>query len=154
MYCRGCYSPYNIRWHTTKDKRIMHLVRTHDSSAGMFGVLIVDERPLCVTLENPWLDNQVGISCVPPGTYHCERIDSPNFGDTFMLEHVPDRSHILFHHGNTEPDTRGCILLGQYYGLLGRTPAVLNSRATRRLFMDKLVETNSFTLEISQPPYM
>lgn len=132
----------------------MQLVRIHDSRAGMFGALIIDDQPFCVTLENPWLDNQVGISCVPPGTYHVTRRDSPNFGDTFMLRDVPGRTDILFHHGNTEPDTRGCILLGKNYGTLAGVPAIITSMKTRRQFMAKMAGTGTFMLEISQPPYM
>ena len=132
----------------------MHLVRVHDDRAGMFGALIINDKPFCVTLENPWLDNQVRVSCVPPGTYRCERTVSPRFGETFILMEVPGRTHILFHHGNTEPDTKGCILLGQYYGTLGSSLAVLNSKATRRLFMEAMIGTSNFILEISQPPYM
>ncbi len=64
------------------------------------------------TLENPWLDNKRYISCIPKGTHTCKRVDSPRYGNTFEIIDVLGRTHILFHWGNWERNTLGCILVG------------------------------------------
>ena len=70
------------------------------------------------TLEEEDKANRRSISSIPPGTYLCRRIDSPTFGETFEVTGVPNRSAILFHSGNTEEDTQGCILVGKRFGVL------------------------------------
>ena len=68
----------------------------------------------CWTVERPWLDNAVNVSCVPDGVYTMERHDSPKFGpDVWELQNVPERSYILIHAGNTSKDVTGCIALGE-----------------------------------------
>lgn len=83
---------------------------------GMAGVLLINspfgDLPLCLTLEDPWRGNRVGESCIPAGTYLCRRGVSPKFGETYEALDVPGRSNILFHWGNTQLDTRGCVLVG------------------------------------------
>ena len=71
----------------------------------------------CWTVERPWLDNAVNVSCVPDGVYTMERHDSPKFGpDVWELQNVPERSYILIHAGNTSKDVTGCIALGEGLG--------------------------------------
>lgn len=85
--------------------------------------------PLCVTLENLWLDNKPNISCIPNGEYKVKLQDSPKYGpNMWTLQHVIGRSHILIHWGNTAEDTRGCILVGRTFGTLDEEPAILASR--------------------------
>jgi len=64
------------------------------------------------TLENTWLNNEPFISCIPAGSKICKRVDSPRYGNTFEVTDVEGRTHILFHWGNYEKNTLGCILLG------------------------------------------
>jgi len=82
---------------------------------GTFGVLFDGDIPFCLTLEREWRNNEKNISCIPRGKYVCKRIESPKFGDTFEVLDVPGRSHILFHKGNIEDDSHGCILIGEQY---------------------------------------
>jgi len=82
---------------------------------GTFGVLFDEDIPFCLTLEREWNDNKKNISCIPRGEYVCKRIESPKFGDTFEVLHVSKRSNILFHKGNIEDDSHGCILIGEQY---------------------------------------
>lgn len=65
------------------------------------------------TVENPWLNNQVNVSCIPDGQYEMVRYDSPTFGPCWMVKDVPNRTYILIHVANTEADVRGCIGLGK-----------------------------------------
>jgi len=127
----------------------MRLIRIANTEAGIFGVLLYKEIPLFVTLENQWRDNTPFISCIPEGVYHCDRIESPRFGNTFEVINVPGRTSILFHAGNVEPDTTGCILLAMSYGMLHNTPAITNSRVAMGKFLDILKDTEAFSLIVS-----
>ena len=92
----------------------------------------------CWTVEPPWLDNAVNVSCVPDGEYNMIRHDSPKFGENvWMLEDVPGRSYILIHAGNTAKDVTGCIALGE--GLRTGADGVTSSRKALSAF-DKLTE--------------
>lgn len=113
---------------------------------GTFGVLMRDAEILCVTCEDPWNDNQAGISCIPPGEYECEPYSSAKYPDVWQVMDVPGRSLILIHQGNTEDDTRGCILVGESFGHIQGKMAVLNSRKTLTKLKTELPDY--FTLRI------
>ena len=59
------------------------------------------------TLELPWLNNIRQESCIPAGTYNCERLNHPRFGHCWHVKDVPGRSEILFHAGNIASGQRG-----------------------------------------------
>jgi hypothetical protein len=82
---------------------------------GTFGVLLENDEPFALTVERAWLDNAVGKSCIPPGIYTCRRVQSPKFGNTFEVTNVAGRSAILFHKGNIDDDSHGCILIGEEF---------------------------------------
>ena len=65
------------------------------------------------TLECPWMNNQIFISCIPDGSYPLVAFDSPEHPDCWVITPVPGRTGILIHVGNTVRDTQGCILIGQ-----------------------------------------
>jgi len=96
-----------------------------------FGNLLVPERPLCVTLENGWKNNERYISCIPAGDYILDLShQSPKYGNVPLIEDVPNRDNCLLHWGNRVRDTQGCILLAASFGVLESEPAILNSRKT------------------------
>ena len=127
--------------------KTMRLKRIHGDETGTYGA-IIDYRPFAVTLEDPWKDNLPNISCIPSGIYTCERIVSPKFGNTFQIMDVPNRTHILFHRGNTQEDTQGCILLGEKYEPVAGKPGIQFSGQGYREFMGKLTGINEFELVI------
>ena len=108
------------------------------------GVLRIGQRAFAITLELPWKDNAPNESCIPPGTYTCQRVTSPKFGETFEITDVPHRSHILFHKGNAIPDTKGCILVGEYFDAL----AIRQSGAAFEEFMLYFADKDSFILTV------
>lgn len=112
------------------------------------GVLIHENNAIALTLENPWKDNTPNISCIPVGIYECKMVDSPRFDVTYEVKDVEGRTHILFHSGNTEKSTRGCILLGNMLGELEGEPAILNSRVTVDRFMETMGGIDSFSLNV------
>lgn len=116
---------------------------------GTFGTLRIEGRAFCVTLEPPDLNNAPNISNIPPGNYRCRRYSSAKFPYTFEIAGVPGRDGVLFHAGNTVGDTRGCVLLGQYFGKLrDDRRAVLNSGNTFAAFMGLLASEDGFDLNI------
>ena len=133
----------------------VHRIITGDE--GTFGVLLAANKPFALTVERQWLDNTRGISCIPEGEYKVMRCiaspeygfkNSPRFGDTFNIINVPNRSKILFHKGNLDQDSHGCIIIGEQFGLLHDDFAVLSSRQGFAEFMSLLKGQNEFELTI------
>jgi hypothetical protein len=114
---------------------ILELIRLYESEQGTVGALKINKVPFCVTLEPADRLNQISISSIPAQQYDVYRTVSPMFGDCFEVAAVPGRTNILFHAGNTDDNTEGCILLAQHWGKLDGELAVLNSGATYRKFM-------------------
>jgi len=92
------------------------LIRDTFSEESTIGELFLNGERMCDTLENPWLNNQRNISCIPEGIYPV-RLRLPRESATrdylhLLVQDVPNRDWILFHRGNTAKDTSGCILVG------------------------------------------
>lgn len=66
----------------------------------------------CHTLELPWVNNTVKISCIPWGIYNCKKIISPSLGECFEINNVENRTFIRGHVGNYTSQIQGCILFG------------------------------------------
>lgn len=119
-----------------------------------YGVLATpDGVPFALTLEREDDNNRASTptragACIPTGIYPCRRVMSPKFGDTFEVTGVPGRSHILFHKGNLEDDSRGCILVGEQFGLLAGRPGIIASREGFGEFLERQRGTDGFTLTI------
>lgn len=128
--------------------KIISLIRIASNQDGTFGVLLDESVPFALTVERPWLNNKKNVSCIPVGNYLCKRINSPKFGDTFEVTDVPLRSDILFHKGNTEDSTHGCIVIGEEFGELNGKTAVLSSSKGFNEFLRRLKDVNEFTLLI------
>ena len=92
------------------------LIRDTFSENSVIGELFLNGERMCDTLENPWLDNQRSISCIPEGEYKVRlRLARESASRDYLhllVQDVPNRDWILFHRGNTAKDTRGCILVG------------------------------------------
>ncbi len=113
------------------------LQRVVSGENGTYGVIIINNRPMFVSLELPWRDNQRNISCIPAGTYKAIRMVSPTFKrEVLMLIDIPGRDAVEFHIGNELEDTRGCILVGLRFNLADY--GVLSSTAAFDSFMLEL----------------
>jgi hypothetical protein len=112
------------------------LIRDTFSKKSTIGELFLNGERMCDTLENPWIDNQRNISCIPEGVYPV-RLRLPRESASrdylhLLVQDVPNRDWILFHRGNTAKDTSGCILVG-----LGSQQDVVNNSV---LAMDLLIK--------------
>jgi hypothetical protein len=123
--------------------------RVETGSQGTFGTIIYKGIPFALTLEREWLNNARNVSCIPEGDYICERVNSPKFGNTFEVTDVEGRSHILFHKGNLDDDSHGCILIGEQYGDLGANSGIIKSTEGFNSFMVLLDEVDEFELTIT-----
>lgn len=122
------------------------LTRKIQNGAATLGRLVVPSGAFWFTLENPKRPTPVD-DRIPPGFYICKRVDSPKFGDTFEVTKVPGRSHILFHSGNKEKDTLGCILLGKASNSVDE---IYRSRVAFREFMTYFVNVDEFPLRVEE----
>jgi hypothetical protein len=127
---------------------ITELIRLEEGPEGTFGILKLDKRIFCATLELRDELNRPNCSCIPgPQQYLCKR-RLTRHGETFEVMDVPGRSGILFHSGNFLGDTQGCILLGQYIDQLRGERAVLNSGRTMEKFIKKTKNVDKFLLTV------
>lgn len=122
---------------------------------GAFGVLLIDgvpAGPVCLERTYPVAESYPRgpqFVKIPPGRYLCRRTVYYTGGyDTYEIAGVAGHSRLLFHAGNEELDSEGCILVGERFGWLGVRPAILQSRSGFREFMRLLAGRRAFELEV------
>lgn len=128
--------------------KTLTLKRVVDNLWGTPGVLYDSDKFMLTTLERKWEGNQHDISCIPDGKYISRRGKFPSHGDTFEVTGVKDRSGILFHKGNYQTDSKGCILLGSGYAEINGQLAISGSGDAFKKFMEYLKDEHEFELLI------
>lgn len=122
---------------------LISLIRVTSDLNATYGILCINNAPICVTMELPYRDNNRNTSCIPTGVYNVTKYKSEKRGNTFWVHDVPNRSSILIHSGNFPKDTQGCILVGEKFA----APAILaDSQNALKLLNERL--PHKFTLEI------
>jgi hypothetical protein len=121
--------------------KIAELIRLETSPQGLIGILRFDGEVFCFTLEPD-------TTFLKQGSYHCQRFSGTKWPDTFEIA-VPGHTAVLFHAGNVEADTKGCVLLGSSTGKLKGERAVLNSGDTFKRFMELLKGQDFFTMFVN-----
>lgn len=108
------------------------------SPFGVFGRLMLPEFE-CYTVERPWMDNKVRLSCIPEGNYTL-KLGAYNRGGypAYEVTGVPGRSLIKIHIGNTIDDVVGCIAPGKSLGYMEKKWAVGSSKKAFREFMEAM----------------
>jgi len=87
-----------------------------------------EDELVCCTIERPWLQNKVNVSCIPAGEYTIKPVNSPKFGLTYEVCDVVGRSHILLHKANRASELQGCIAPVTKYGVIKNEWAGLQSK--------------------------
>jgi len=92
-------------------KLTLHRVLMNETCT--IGELYVENVIECHTLELPVRDGLPG-SAIPEGIFLVANRFSPHFGRNVPhIDNIPNRSEIEIHWGNTQENTRGCILVGR-----------------------------------------
>lgn len=130
----------------------LRLKRTDFRKDGVFGQLFREDtgQQIAVTLEHAYRnDDDSYISKLPNGVYECVRgshrlhnMRQPFI--TFEVEDVRGHDNILFHVGNFNDDSEGCVLVGHGYG--GDPRMIYESRRTFSTFMNLQYGIDKFTL--------
>lgn len=134
------------------------LLRRDFLELGIFGELNPDDESFTLkTLEHAYIQTIVDsqpptfLPKIPHGTYLCKRGMHILDGmaepfETFQVMDVPGHTNILFHTGNKNNDSAGCILVGLFRS---GNDSIMQSRAAFSIFMDAQVGVDEFTLTIS-----
>ena len=115
------------------------IIRDTFTKESTIGKLFINGEIFCDTLENPYINNERNISCIPEGQYKVRlRLARESASRDYLhllVQDVPNRDWILFHRGNTAKDTSGCILVGN-----GREQDIVeNSRLAMDLVMQEII---------------
>jgi hypothetical protein len=123
-----------------------------------------DDVPFCVALTHAFPSGVSGSTYVPiplPGTYTCQRgthhlHDPKNSGqtvpiETFEILGIEGHSGVLFHPGNYNADSDGCVLLGEAFTTYDAAgdEMITSSQVTFKAWMSRLAQVNTFTLVIA-----
>lgn len=132
------------------------LTRLFYREDGIFGELRdLNEFLVAVTLEHAYPLDGVGgfYPKIPVGKYNCvrgihqlEHMEYPF--ETFEITNVPNHSKILFHYGNFNDDSEGCVLLGARTQASTKGQMVTNSKATFDDFMKLETNQPGFVLQV------
>lgn len=112
---------------------------------GAFGVLLWQGVPFAVSLERTY---EQCLPKMPVGAHQCIRSRFNKGGyDTFEVV-VLGHSRILFHKGNVETDSDGCVLVGEQFGVLKGKPAILQSGVAFKELMLLTANYDAFDLTV------
>jgi len=129
---------------------ILNLRRFAHTLHGTFGEITIEGKPdvRWYTMERPWLNNTVGISCIAPAPgaaakYYALRRGTFSRGggypDLEFIE-VPGRSAIEVHAANLAEELRGCIAPGKTLASFAGKWGIANSRAALQEILDAIDE--------------
>jgi len=130
------------------------LTRTEFRPDGIFGFLHTESGfKVAVTLEHAYLVGAEWHPKVPSGKYTCERGPHRLAGmrdklETFEILGVPGHTGILFHAGNWNDDSSGCVLVGRDVRRLGDIKMITDSRLTFAAFMKLQGNAKTFGLTV------
>lgn len=130
----------------------MNLKLTRKSSGlyGIFGEIHTEMgEQIAVTLEHAYRGGASGgwVPKLPVGMYTCKRgTHQPNPAkpafETFEILNVPGHTGILFHKGNFNDDSEGCVLVGSELGQI----CILESEIAFGKFMQIQTGVDQYTL--------
>lgn len=128
----------------------LKLLRSVKHDKGAFGVLVGrNGLPFGVSLERTFENAE---PVIPAGIYLCRKSRFERGGyDTFEITGVAGHSRLLFHKGNKETDSLGCVLVAEKFEYLDGEPVVLESQHGFDEFWRMYGDLSSFYLEIKDP---
>lgn len=131
---------------------LIQLVRVAVLDDGAFGVLKYKGVPFLCTLERTYEVDGLQKIKIPSGRYRCTatvfHTAKPDPYRTFEIMDVPNCSRILFHIGNDEEDSEGCVIVGDSFGPHDQ-PSVRRSLLGFQKFWAVVGERSEFVLEVA-----
>lgn len=124
------------------------LERTNVGPDGAFGRLLYLGQEIAKTLEHTYEQPGEPVVKISPGRKRCTLTEFFRGGYKTYEVHEYGHSRLLFHKGNVEADSDGCVLVGEEVGTLHGRPAVLKSGAAFEKFMDCAANAPEFFLEV------
>lgn len=120
---------------------------------GVFSDLIdAQGRKVFMTLEHAYFLDGEYRAKIPPGVYKCvqgtHHLHNAVPFVTYEVCGVSGHSGLLFHVGNFNRESDGCILIGEGFKILSGKRLVVNSKIAFDRFMDLLRCEPDFTLEV------
>lgn len=110
----------------------LELVTVGVRDDGCYSALLWDKRPFAVSVERTF---EFKRTLLANGIYRCVRDFYHKGGyETFEI-HVDGHDRVLFHKGNTEDDSEGCVIVAESFGELHGKTAVLDSKGGFAEFM-------------------
>lgn len=95
----------------------LKLIRKEYQRDGIFGILTdVGGKVVAHTLEHAYSDGTGWAPKIPDGEFVCVRGEHQLASgpiETFEITGVPGHSGLLFHYGNFNKDSEGCVLVGE-----------------------------------------
>ena len=146
----------------------INLVRTQMGKDATNGLLFINGIFECYTLEDQYQAKKVyGETCVPEGTYEITLRTVGGFHEHYKkkyswhkgmlwIRNIPEFEYVLFHLGNTDENTAGCVLVGNTQQDLdvSKDGFIGSSGDAYKNFYPKvakeLLQGNKVTLEITQ----
>lgn len=126
------------------------LIRDIATPNSITGQLFLNGDFMGYTLERPWKNNQVKVSCIPAGKYKIEK-KGPGESHRFWYPHlqvlnVPKRTVIVFQRANYPEDVKGSIGIGRTRSI----DFIGNTRAAHTELMAALEKFKEVMLTIKQ----
>lgn len=88
------------------------------------------------SLERPWLDNRLEVSCIPVGRYQVRRWSSARFPISLEVLGTAPRTYILIHPANRPEQLKGCIALGLDLNGMPYSPSIGRSKLAVQTVFD------------------
>lgn len=121
---------------------------------GVFSTLFRNGEKFCLTLEHAFEDGDGNLypKLKRGATYKCVRgihqlARGPKF-PTFEITGVPGHSGILFHVGNFNKDSDGCVLMGKRLHVENSEHWIDDSHVSFTAFLKALEEVDEFDLTV------
>lgn len=150
----------------------MRIVRYQDDGQTTLGLLYINNKFYCYTLEDTWQKVKVpGKTRIPAGAYPVKfRKEESELTNTYrsrysewfsyhlQIQHVPGFRYIYIHNGGDHTKTEGCILVSDSLNTAKRNTYLSNSKETfKRLygFLEmQIKEGKKITLTIDDENWM
>ncbi len=135
---------------------MVRIVRQAQMDFGTFGIMYLPDSNLALcTVERPWLDNKLFVSCIPTGVYPLvlgefrrNTDDESDDYPAYEIHEVPGRTNIKIHIANYPHEIEGCVGLGKRFAGGGKW-GVADSKVAHIEWMDEMDGIEETELEIT-----